>query len=289
MNILNYKILHFQRRFKPLKTKFFNREKQASFSRHRDDGFTLIELLVVIAIIAILLAILLPALRRVKEQARQQSCAARIRQHLFAFTIYANSNDEKLPTPPSGYYWLQDVAIPTVNFMLSNGLTRATFYCPSNENHQRYNDLFWKFTNKYWNGTRFTTEDGYIVSGYPYLLELSQGKRTEITPYDSDGEKKIWLSKINEKQSALRELAIDSILGQIQQNTKYGYNFQKVQGGIYSQSRIYDRTSHLKSEEEPLGGNIGFLDGHVAWRHFDPDIESGRAVPRYGSSPYFFW
>ena len=42
----------------------------------RKPGFTLIELLVVIAIIAILAAILFPVFAKVREKARQTSCAS---------------------------------------------------------------------------------------------------------------------------------------------------------------------------------------------------------------------
>jgi prepilin-type N-terminal cleavage/methylation domain-containing protein len=64
-------------------------------------GFTLIELLVVIAIIAILMAILMPALQRVKEQARDMVCRANLRQYGIAQTIYLDDNDSRYP-----YAWV---------------------------------------------------------------------------------------------------------------------------------------------------------------------------------------
>jgi prepilin-type N-terminal cleavage/methylation domain-containing protein/prepilin-type processing-associated H-X9-DG protein len=47
---------------------------------HKPQGFTLIELFVVIAIIALLMAILMPALQRVKKQARTIACLANLKQ-----------------------------------------------------------------------------------------------------------------------------------------------------------------------------------------------------------------
>lgn len=61
----------------------------------RRRGFTLIELLVVIAIIAVLMAILMPALNRVKKQARAAACLAQIKQWGLYFSMYAQENNQR--------------------------------------------------------------------------------------------------------------------------------------------------------------------------------------------------
>ena len=60
-------------------------------------GFTLIELLVVIAIIAILMAILMPALNRVKEQARGVACMSNQKTLGMAYVMYTDENDSGMP------------------------------------------------------------------------------------------------------------------------------------------------------------------------------------------------
>jgi len=64
-------------------------------------GFTLIELLVVIAIIALLVAILLPALQRVRKQARAVLCQSNLRQWGQTFFIYTQDYDGHLPSGSS--------------------------------------------------------------------------------------------------------------------------------------------------------------------------------------------
>lgn len=69
----------------------------------KSKGFTLIELLVVIAIIAILAAILFPVFARVREKARQTSCASNEKQIGLAIIQYVQDNNETYPVNATAY------------------------------------------------------------------------------------------------------------------------------------------------------------------------------------------
>lgn len=63
----------------------------------RGKGFTLIELLVVISIITMLVAVLLPAIQRVRGQAKAVACQSNLRQWGVAFSMYVNDTGGRLP------------------------------------------------------------------------------------------------------------------------------------------------------------------------------------------------
>jgi len=74
---------------------------KAKMMRERD-GFTLIELLVVIAIIALLMAILMPALQRVKKQAKTVICQSNLKQWGTIFAMYTDDNNGFFPKRTGG-------------------------------------------------------------------------------------------------------------------------------------------------------------------------------------------
>ncbi|MDI9432048.1 MAG: type II secretion system protein [Planctomycetota bacterium] len=94
----------------------------------RNRGFTLIELLVVIAIIALLMSILMPALARVREQARMIGCMANVRQWGLVSTMYAEANDGKLWSGigASAWWWIYQLPESQRDWKQNK-----TWFCPT--------------------------------------------------------------------------------------------------------------------------------------------------------------
>jgi len=133
-------------------------------------AFTLIELLVAIAIIAVLMGILMPALRKVKENARRISCAANLSSLSKGVMMYAAENDSGLPPcefngengPHQSYNaYTVNVSAPfgehitggsfNLAILHETGIikTGEVFYCPSAyrnvENAQGDTSVSWRY------------------------------------------------------------------------------------------------------------------------------------------------
>jgi prepilin-type N-terminal cleavage/methylation domain-containing protein/prepilin-type processing-associated H-X9-DG protein len=120
-----------------------NRTVNGNMGFRQITGFTLIELLVVIAIIGILASLILPALGRSKDQARNTVCVNQLRQLGVATRVYADDNNNILPSaellptepvdPAKPLPRICDVLGPEVG--KANGGTNSplVFKCPADD------------------------------------------------------------------------------------------------------------------------------------------------------------
>ncbi len=184
-------------------------------NKKRNSAFTLIELLVVIAIIALLLSILMPALKKVKDQARGVVCKSNLHQWHLSFKTYLSENNDRF-APFSQLNW-QD----WIDKLYPYFQAEKVFICPSAAKTGKQPgayDLggrgYMGTTNSSWHSifvseTALADADGFarIDGSYGYNYSVADNK-VSIPGYPLE---ELWASDLNVASGETVPLFSDSI------------------------------------------------------------------------------
>ena len=232
-------------------------------------GFTLIELLVVIAIIAILAAILFPVFAKVREKARQTSCASNLKQLGLGLIQYNQDYDESMPT--TNTIWGGGWAGQVFPYVKSKGV----YGCPddsSDPGGTQYSKVSYALNvnvlSPYVDGSSNGYQGNYFTRAGSTALSAQASPANTVLLFEI--QKQLYLDPSNprEQQSAIGDGAVGSNpngspsggcgkgLDSAWCNAVYatgqidGYNIPNWSGklGVHTE-----------------GANYAALDGHVKW------------------------
>jgi len=253
-------------------------------------AFTLIELLVVISIIAVLMSILMPALGKVKEQAKKVVCGTNLHQQGVGFMAYA-ADYNNYPRPvQKGFWpwgtmcWADPVVMPNsfIGNMSPAGLISAGqaalldgkyieggefLYCPAvskkgspastpiNYQANYVGALEPRDINLYSPSTDFAEWARFVYVGYSYWVGYSIGPITFNEKIQKDVAK-------NHTSRGDKVIVTDNIVTESVQIS--GLSAADNYKGIEERPT---RVNHI-SKGEVAGGNILCNDGSVVWNKF---------------------
>jgi len=222
-------------------------------------AFTLIELLVVIAIIAILAALLLPALAGAKERAKRANCLNRLRQFTLAVHMYSNDHEDRLPSGQTDNGDSRDTHTPIISTAMRDVLLRYSdeprvFDCPNLEN---------------W----FERRDGWRVHpGYGFAIAYHYMGGQSNTPWPL-------VASANRTWISPRTTADDPNLVLVADLNVFAPSYQRIlaphcaSGPQVREEGYFDANpaafSQTPADIGAKGGNVGLLDGSVAWRRIE--------------------
>jgi len=257
-------------------------------------GFTLTDLVVVLAMLALLVVVEMPVLAVSKGETRLGECASQLRQIALACQLYANENNNRLPLLSANAGWPWDAPVTVANSLMTYGLTAKTFYCPGTA--PRFTDSQnWSMpgiglNSSLWNYGVSSTPPAptdFRVTGYAMTFSggstlVSTNQNTTILPEPLV----VGGVRIPAVPAATRVLVADATIsvGMAHPGFLHPENdYTAIDGGFEVNGKPYPHTSpHLKGNL-PAGGNLGFKDGHVAWRPFT------QMTPRTAQGTVFWW
>jgi hypothetical protein len=155
---------------------------------------------------------------------------------------------------------------------------KRAFYCPGTAPRftdlQNYADVSAAQRNLWdWGKVPGALETGFHIPGYvfafsgQYSLLIASNQNTTLQSEPVKLSTAPNSPTLPPPPNTERVLTADATISTPANGTyaqRYTYNYTEVNGGFYKPHL----SPHLKGQF-PVGGTVGFKDGHVAWRRFD--------------------
>lgn len=209
-------------------------------------AFSITELTVAMGVGAIAVGIFSTTLHRIRTQTRVDLCARNIR-------AVQDAVDSDLATRQTwqGRLMLTGAAIRNLS---ARGCDKGTLICPANERLAVNARLLWEVATRKPNNLRNDHPVGYFVVPEELSPQIPDSPRTlQIMGQATD--------PVNTQPNPSR---CARVVDHVVSGAANGFSTITRRAWI----RVNDTTNHLDAESRPIGGNVGYADGHVSWRSF---------------------